>query len=139
MSSRVLPAVPVVIAALADVYDLHRLGFYLLVAAVPAAAVSALWSVGDVVEAAQTRSHETSVRLQALLSALVLVCVLVAAAARGQATDASSLPALSASALVTCLGIFALQGAVALAGSVPAIRYNPSSWRANKMPSEKVG
>ena len=139
MASRVIPVVLVLLTALADAYGLHRVGFYLLVAAVPAAAVAALWSVGEMIEPRTSPTSAAAVRLGGLLSALVLVAVLGAAGARGQATDTSTVPPASASALVTCLALFALQGAVALASSLPRGRYSASSWRANKIPSENVG
>jgi len=122
MASRSLPVVLVLAAALADGSGLPRLGFYLLIGAVPAAAVAALWSIGELVETVRTVWAEAFVRLQALLSGLVLVFVLVAAAARSQTIDTSTVPPLSASALLACLGLFALQGALALAGALPPVR-----------------
>ena len=121
MASRTLPVVLVLTAALADASDLPRLGFYLLIAAVPAAAVASLWSIGEVVEREGTGWADAIVRLQAILSGAVLVLVLVAAAARSQTIDTSTVPPLSASALVACLVVFALQGAVALAAALPVV------------------
>ena len=121
MIVRVPPAVLVLATALADAYGLHRLGFYLLVAAVPAAAVAALGSFGDAVDSAR---HAVVPRLLAVLDALVLVCVLIAAAARGQTANESSVPPLGMSALVTCLALFAIQALVALT-AWPSARRRP--------------
>ena len=119
MASRMLPVVFVVATAVADASDLRRAGFYLLVAAVAAAAVAALWSIGELVEPEALGPADAATRLRALLAVLVLVAVLVAAAARGQAADTSTVPVLSATALVTCLALFALQALLALAAALP--------------------
>lgn len=137
MASRTLPALLVLAAALADASGLHRLGFYLLIAAVPAAAVAALWSIGDVVETMRTVWADAVVRLQALLSGLVLVLVLVAAAARSQTIDTSTVPPLSASALVACLALFALQGALALAAALSLVRLAEGSLELEFLESKK--
>jgi hypothetical protein len=99
----------VVAAAAADGRELHEVAFYLLVAAVPAAAVSALSLFGDVLDL----PGDGAVRLQAALAALGLVLVLLAAAIRGQA-PVTEVPQLAASALVACLGVFGFQMLAAL-------------------------
>ena len=112
MVGRVLPVVLVLAAALADGRGAHGLAFYLLVGAVPATAISALSAFGDLVELPGRARGEAVARLDALLSALALVSVLVGAAARGQATD--GVPALGMSALVACLALFVAQALVAV-------------------------
>jgi hypothetical protein len=115
MTRRVLPVGLVLAAALADVRDLHELAFYLLVAAVPAMAVSALSFFGDLVETPGGAAGETAARLQAFFAALALVLTVIAAAARGQSALQSGVPPLGISALVGCLGVFTFQGLVTLA------------------------
>jgi hypothetical protein len=115
MARRALPVGLVLAAALADVRDLHVVAFYLLVAAVPAMAVSALSFFGDLVETPGGAAGETAARLQALFAALALVLTVVAAAARGQSALESGVPALGISALVGCLAVFTLQGLITLA------------------------
>jgi hypothetical protein len=115
MARRALPVGLVLAAALADVRDLHVLAFYLLVAAVPAMAVSALSFFGELVETPGGAAGETAARLQAFFAALGLALTVVAAAARGQSALESGVPALGVSALVGCLGVFAIQGVLTLA------------------------
>lgn len=85
MASRVLPAGLLLATLVADAQGLHDAGFYVLVAAVPAAAVAALSAFGDVVE-----RGDVSARLEVILGGLGLVLVLVAAATRGQGADSSA-------------------------------------------------
>jgi hypothetical protein len=115
MTRRVLPVGLVLAAALADVSELHELAFYLLVAAVPAMAVSALWLFGDLVDMPGGAAGETAARLHAFFAALALVLTVIAAAARGQSALESGVPPLGMSALVGCLIVFTMQGLVTLA------------------------
>ena len=112
MLGRALSVALVLAAALADARGGHELAFYLLVGAVPTAAIAALSTFGDLVEMPGRASGHAAARLDALLSALALLSVLVAAAARGQATE--GVPPLGASALVACLAVFVAQALVAL-------------------------
>ena len=120
MANRLLPLALVVAAALADARASHELAFYLLVAAVPAAAIAALSSFGELVELPGRASGELVVRLQVLLGSLGLLGVVVAAAVRGQATEASAVPAAGISALVASLVLYAAYGAAALVAPAPA-------------------
>ena len=104
-------------AALADARGAHELAFYLLVGAVPAAAIAALSTFGDLVEMPGRARGQAAARLDALLSALALLSVLVGAAARGQASD--GVPPLAASALVACVAVFVAQALLALFGPAP--------------------
>jgi hypothetical protein len=114
MGRRAFPVALVLAAGLADVRELHALAFYLLVAAVPATAVSALAFFGDLVDRPGNAPGVTLARVQVALTTLGLMLIVVAAAARGQAAVASGVPPLGVSALVGCLGVFAAQGMVAL-------------------------
>lgn len=123
---RLLPVALVLGTLAADARDLHHLGFYLLVAAVPAAAVSALSSFGDLAVLPGRARGETGARLDALLSALALVLVLLAAGARSRAIDPNVVPTLSGSALAACLGVFFLHALTLLAAGIPLARAEPS-------------
>jgi hypothetical protein len=115
MARRALPVGLVLAAALADVRELHLLAFYLLVAAVPAMAVSALYLFGDLIETPGGAAGEAAARLQAFLAALGLALTVLAAATRGQSALESGVPTLGVSALIGCLTVFAIQGLVTLA------------------------
>jgi hypothetical protein len=110
---RSLPVALVLGAVAADGRGFHLVAFYLLVAAVPAAAGAALTVLGELVELSG-RTGRAAARVQACLGALGLTAVVVAAAARANAVDGESLPPLAASALVVFLTAFVLQGFVAL-------------------------
>lgn len=117
MTRRALPVGLVLAAAAADVRELHELAFYLLVAAVPAMAVSALWFFGDLVDMPGGSTGETAARLHAFFASLALVLTVVAAAARGQSALESGVPPLGVSALVGCLIVLTMQGLVTLAAA----------------------
>jgi hypothetical protein len=107
MSARVLPVLLVLGALGADAAGAHELAFVLLVASVPAAAVSALSLFGRLVEL-------PGLRLETVLGGLGLLCVVVAAAARGQAPEASTLPAIAGSAAVAAIAVYCAQTLSAL-------------------------
>ena len=110
MSSRLLPLALVAGAALADARNLHELAFYLLVAAVPSAAIVALSDFGDLAELPGRAAGESGARVQAGLATLGLLGVVVAAAVRGQAPEAGTVPPIGVSALVACVIVFAAHG-----------------------------
>ena len=118
MGRRLLPVALVVAATWADSRDLHELGFYFLVAAVPAAAVSALSLFGELVEVPARARGEGRTRLETALASLGLLLLLVAAALRGHGSEAD-VPPLAVSMLVACLLVF---GAQALTAVVPLER-----------------
>jgi hypothetical protein len=115
MARRALPVGLILAAALADVQEHHILAFYLLVAAVPAMAISALSFFGDLVDTPGGAAGEATARLQAFFAALGLVLTVIAAAARGQSALESGVPPLGVSALVGCLAVCAIQGLLTLA------------------------
>ena len=104
MGLRALPVLLLVGAMLADAGGFEGPASYLLLAAVPAAAVAALSVVGELVELPRRRLW-----LDVVLASLGLLCVVVAAASRGQAPEA----ALAGSAAVAALAVY---GAQTLAG-----------------------
>ena len=98
MATRALPVGLLLLTLVLDAQGLHRASFYVLVFALAAAAVGALSAFGDLVE-----TTTGLLRLEASLSALGAVLVLVAAAARGQTETAATVPALAVSATVGAL------------------------------------
>jgi hypothetical protein len=116
---RTLPLALVLAAALADVRGAHGIAFYLVVAAVPAAAVCALTLLGHLVELPGGAPSEAAVRLEATLSGLGLLLVVVAAAAHANAGVDRGVPPIGVSALLACLLVVGAQWVVALA--VPAL------------------
>jgi hypothetical protein len=132
--ARRLPPVALVLAALlAQSRDRHELAFYLLVAAVPAAAVVALAAFGDLVESTGASPGALRARLAAALDALALALIVLSAAVRGQAPQDVGVPPLAASALVACLVVFAVQAFAALSAGTSlsaAIRVREDEARA---------
>jgi hypothetical protein len=108
---RVLPALLVVAAALADARGAHGLAFDALLGAIPFAAVSALVGFGEYLE----RREDSVAGLQALLWTLAVALLVLSCAARSPATETHALPPLGASALVGCLAVLAIKVCVALA------------------------
>lgn len=115
MAFRALPLSLLVLTLVADAQGLHRLGFYVLIAALAAAAVAALSAFGDLVELPGRAPGESFARLEAFLYGLGVVFVLVAAAARGQSAAADTVPPLAASATV---GALLVLGPLGLAAGV---------------------
>jgi hypothetical protein len=111
--ARVLPVLLVLGALAADALDRSDLSFALLVASVLAAAVSALSLFGRLVD-----GPGLGIRVETVLASLGLVCLVVAAAVRGQAPDTSTLPALAASAVLAALAVYGFQTLVVLLGLV---------------------
>ncbi|HSC91056.1 MAG TPA: hypothetical protein VLB86_05325 [Gaiellaceae bacterium] len=114
MPARFLPVLLVLGALAADAAGRPELAFVLLVASVPAAAVSALELFGRLVELPRGAAGVMVTRIEAFLGGLGLVLVVVAAAARGQSADASTLPALAASAAVAAIAVYCAQTLSAL-------------------------
>jgi hypothetical protein len=116
---RVVPVVLVLAALGAQGYDRHGLAFSLLVAGVPAAALSALVLFGRLVELPGGVRGERRARAETSLAALGLVLVLLAAAAGGQAPQAASLPPLTTAAIVAALAVYVVQAVTALVSPRP--------------------
>lgn len=106
MGLRALPVVLLAGAMIADARGFDRLTFYLLVAAVPAAAVAALSLFGELVDL----PGEWRARLDATLAAIALLCIVVAAASRGQAPEA----ALAGTAAAAALAVYGMHALTAL-------------------------
>ena len=115
MARTLLPLSLVAAALAADGRGARELAFYLLVTAVPAAAVSALTAFGDLLD--RPDAGDALARLHVALGALGLTAVLVAAAVRGQAPEGHAPPALAAPVLSACLALFVGQALAALAAA----------------------
>ena len=108
VSRRVLLAVLVAAVPLADSAGAHSLAFWLLVAAVPLAAVCALASFGAFLD-----GRDPAVgAVQAFLWGPAIVLLLAAAAARGPAVAAGDVPRLGVTAASGCLAVLALKAAI---------------------------
>jgi hypothetical protein len=104
----VLLAVLVAAAPLADSAGAHALAFWVLVAAVPPAAVCALASFGAFLD----DRNDAVGALQAFLWGPAIVLLLAGAAARGPAVAAGDVPRLGVTAAAGCLGVLALKAAI---------------------------
>jgi hypothetical protein len=107
------PIALVALAGLGDAAGLHAVSFFLLVLAVPAAAIAALVSLDG---SFSKPAGATRALAHAWLQGLALVFLLVATAARAPAHD--NVPPVAVSGFVACLLMFAVQGVVAAAPSV---------------------
>jgi hypothetical protein len=107
-----LPACPLLGALVADARGLHTLAFYCVLVAVPVLAVTSLAFFGELVDGS---ADEGSGALYVGLTALALLLVLIAAAARAHAVDAT-VPALGTSAAVGALLLLGLQTCVWCSG-----------------------
>ncbi|MGZ4381882.1 MAG: hypothetical protein ACXVZ2_11280 [Gaiellaceae bacterium] len=103
MLRRLLPLGPVLLVALADGAGAHRLAFYLLLLAVPAAVAASLTCFGEALEGGPEEG------LQALLAALALILVVAGAAARAPYVTQGALPTSAVSALVAVLVLLGIQ------------------------------
>jgi hypothetical protein len=111
MARRAIPVGLVVAAAAADGAGAHELAFYALLLAVPAAAVVALDTFGELLDGAHNHLH-------ALLWTVVLGLIVVGAAVRAPAVTEGAVPALARSALLACLAIFCVQAVASLAAEL---------------------
>ena len=111
VARRALPALLVLVAALADARGAHGLAFNALLGAIPFAAVSAIAGFGAYLE----QREDAVAGLQALLWTLAVCLLVLSCAARSPATETHALPPLGASALIGCLAVFAIKLCVAVA------------------------
>ncbi len=121
MLRRLLPLGPVLLVALADGAGAHRLAFYLLLLAVPAAVAASLTCFGEALEG---RPEDG---LQALLAALALLFVVAGAAARAPYLTQGAIPTSAVSALLAALVVLGLQFAAGLPALVTGRRVPESA------------
>jgi hypothetical protein len=91
---------------LVDGAGAHTLALYLVLAAIPAVAVSALSFFGDLVEGS---ADDEAGALYVGLTSLALVLLVIGAAVRANALSDAALPALGTSAVVGALALIGLQ------------------------------
>jgi hypothetical protein len=101
MGSRLLPLCLVLGAMLADTGGAHRLGGWLVLAAIPCAAAAAIVAIGDLLEA-----HPAWIRTTTSIGALVLL--LLGSAVREGAPAEAAIPALAISAVVGAAILYAV-------------------------------
>ena len=116
MLRRVLPLGPILLVVLADGAGAHRLAFYLLLLAVPAAVVASLTCFGEALEGGPDEG------LQALLAGLALLFAVAGAAARAPYVTQGALPTSAVSALVAILAVLGLQFLAGLPALLAGLR-----------------
>jgi hypothetical protein len=99
----VIPLTLAIGAAAADGAGLHRVAFYLVLFAIPAAAAVALCAAADLADG-------LPVTARAACSASALVLLVISSAVRANAAVGSHVPPAALSALVGCLCAYALFG-----------------------------
>ena len=109
MIRRVLPALLVAIAALADSTGAHALALDALLGAVAFAAVAAIVAFGEYLE----KRDDPVVALQAFLWGAVVALLVFSCAVRSSAVQ--GVPPLAVSSLVAALGILGVKGLIAAA------------------------
>ena len=109
MGRRLLPAVLVIFAAIADGRGGHHLAFDALLCAVPFTAVASLDAFGRFLDA----RDDAVAGLQALLWALALVLVVLSCGVRSNAVG--PVPQLAISTTIACVGVFAIKAFFAVA------------------------
>jgi hypothetical protein len=114
MARRWLPIGLALLAAGLDAGGSHRTAFYLVLAAVPAAAVAGLTSLGELLDARADDRAGAELFLPPLLAALAVLLLVSAAAIRAPALGDAALPALAANALTASLGVLSLEALVAV-------------------------
>jgi hypothetical protein len=107
MGRRVLPALFVAVAAIADSAGDHGLAGNALLFALPFAAVSALVAFGGFLD-----SRERFSGIQALCSGTIVVLLVLSCAVRSNAVH--GVPPLAVSSLVAVVGLFVLKGLLAV-------------------------
>jgi hypothetical protein len=122
MTARALPAALALVAAFADARGRHELAYWLVVAAVPAAACAALSVFGALVEAVPRSDEEARARAFTALGGLALALIVLAAAVRSPAHLDRTVPALGSSALVAALALYGFQAVVALTARLEDLR-----------------
>jgi hypothetical protein len=96
-------------AVMADSTGARSVAFYLVLAAIPAVAISALSFFGDLVEGS---ADDEAGALYVGLTGLALILLVIGAAVRANALSDAALPALGISAVVGALALIGLQLAV---------------------------
>ncbi len=99
MGSRSLPLALAAAAVAADVTGVHRLAFYLVLLAVPAAAAAAFVGVGDVLQGEPAW-------LRGVSTTLALLLLVAGSAVRESAAAGAGVPALAMSSAVAAVVVY---------------------------------
>jgi hypothetical protein len=118
---RLLPALLVAAAAIADASGAHGLARDALLGAVPLAAVEAIAACGTSLD----RRTDGGARLQAILSSLVVALIVLSCAMRSGSVQ--GVPQLAVSAVLISLALLGLKALLALA---PQLRRLADIWPA---------
>lgn len=122
MAARLLPAALALLAAVADGRGRHEAAYWLIIGAVPAAAVAALSLFGSLVDVAPRSADEAEQRALATLGGLALALLLLAAAVRSPARLDAGVPALGTSALAAAMCMYGFQAVVAAGTRAVALK-----------------
>jgi hypothetical protein len=126
MGSRLLPSSLVVGALLADAAGVHRLGFWLVLLAVPCAAAAAFVGIADALDG-------RNARLRAVSTTLALLFLLLGSAVRDNAPHGAGVPALAISAALGAVLLYGLPALVwVLEPFVPRVRTAEPKLRASR-------
>jgi hypothetical protein len=117
MNLRLLTIGLVVGAAVADAVGGHELAYYLLVPAIPLAAIVALAALGSVLDRSAAEPLD---RVLAALSAAALPFLLLGTAVRAPLLENGAPPTIGVTCIVVCLAIFALQALLRATVAVPS-------------------
>ena len=109
MARRWLPLGLALLAAVLDALGSHGLAFHALLVAVPAAAVGALGSFGELLDLRSDDRAETPLYLLPVLSAMGLVLLVVTATIRAPAIADAATPAIATNLLSLGLGLLCLE------------------------------
>ena len=119
MTLRLAAITLVLVAVLADGGGRHSLAYYARVAAVPVAAVAALYALGAVLDGSAAEPLD---RLSLALSALALPLLLLTTAVRAPLVGDSEPPRLGVTGLVPCLALLVLQAVLSGAAALAAVQ-----------------
>ena len=102
------------VTAVSDALGQAAASFYLLVLAVPVTAIAGLVCFGRVVDAAGNGRSDTLGRLQATLTVVLVLMIVIGAAVRAPTVAEGVVPAGASVALAVAFGVLVLQALVAL-------------------------
>jgi hypothetical protein len=125
MVRRWLPLVLALLAAGLDAAGFHGAAFYLLLAAVPATAVSALDAFGELLDARTDGRAGPGLLLEPPLAGLAVLLLVTTAAIRAPVLGELP-PALAGHVLTACLCVLSLEGLVAAFAEPRPARRRPA-------------
>ena len=109
----------ILLTAVSDAFGLASVSFYLLVLGVPITAAAGLVCFARVVDAVNGGRMDALGRLQATLSALLVVGIVIGAAVREPSIAVGTIPPEASGMLALCFALLVLQALIALVPSRP--------------------